>query len=125
MAISGLKFPLTVNEAGRHETVEEDEKIQQNIEAIANTSINERLMEPNMGTVGYRLLFRNINSTTATTIASLIQDAIVEQEPRVLARVTPGQEDFLSSEGSSLPININYRRKDLKQANSFIMEVGE
>ena len=125
MAISGLKFPLTVNEAGRHETVEEDEKIQQNIESIANTSINERFMEPNMGTVGYRLLFRNINSTTATTIASLIQDAIVEQEPRVLARVTPGDTSFVESEEASLPININYRRKDLKQANSFVMEVGE
>ena len=125
MAISGLKFPLTVNEAGRHETVEEDEKIQQNIESIANTSINERFMEPNMGTVGYRLLFRNINSTTATTISSLIQDAIVEQEPRVLARVTPGDTSFVESEEASLPININYRRKDLKQANSFVMEVGE
>lgn len=124
MAISGLKFPIKINSAGRFEVASEDDKIQQNIERITNTAIRERFMEPNMGTVGYSLLFRNATSNLVTTAVKLIKDAIVEQEPRVVADVRSlGTE---GSDGSTvLSVNVQYIRKDRRELGSFTMEVGE
>lgn len=124
MPISGLKFPLEITGAGRFSVIEEDNKLQQNIERITNTSIKERFMEPNMGTVGYSLLFRNVTSNSVSTAAKLIQDAIVEQEPRVVSSVQPlGTED--KNGNSRLAVSVQYIRKDKKEVNIFNVEVGE
>ena len=81
-------------------------------------------MEPNMGTVGYSLLFRNATSDLVTTAIILIKDAIVEQEPRVVSDVKSlGTE---TRDGSTvLAVNVQYIRRDKRELSGFTMEVGE
>lgn len=119
--ISGLKFPLTITSLGRFATTTEDDKIQQNLERIANTALRERWMEPNMGTVGYSALFRNVNNDTMNQIKKLVQEAINEQEPRVSAKIIGHGE----STTGKIYFDIYYVRRDIDQAGQLRIEVGE
>lgn len=111
MTLSGLKFPLQINSFGRFALATENEKIRQNLERIASTAIRERWYEPNMGTIGYDALFRALTAQTANQIATLVQEAINEQEPRVLAQVRAQKDQ--EREGK-LVLTVLYVRKDNK-----------
>jgi phage baseplate assembly protein W len=58
--LKGLSFPIKFSPRGSLTTSEGVDKIKENIKAIALTSLGERLMSPNVGTMGYTHLFRNM-----------------------------------------------------------------
>ena len=119
--ISGLAFPLEITSLGRFAIAEDDEKIKQNLRRIAATALRERWYEPNMGTVGYSLLFRNVDETKLLTIVKLVQDAIVEQEPRVQATVS--YEEDTTGSLSTMYIRIQYFRRDIQKFNEVLVEL--
>ena len=88
MAASGLRFPLTISGIGRFDTVSGLSKYVQNARRIINTIKRERFYEPNMGTTGYKLLFRNFNEQNGTIIANIFQESLNEQEPRAIWNVS-------------------------------------
>jgi phage baseplate assembly protein W len=120
MAISGLEFPLRISRNGAFAVVEENTKIRQNLERIANTALRERFYEPNMGSVGYKTLFRNQTESTASAIASLVAAAIAEQENRVVAKVA----SVTDSDEGTLELRIQYYRIDTREVDSFGIRVN-
>lgn len=94
--VKGLQFPLTFGPLGHFERASGIEKIKTNMATIILTSLEERLMEPQFGSVGMSMLFRNMSSTSYSLIRQIVADAIFNNEPRVLLKdviVTGGQKE--------------------------------
>lgn len=79
---SGIKFPFRFAGAGGVRLSEGAEKVASNLEAIAKTAINERLIRKNSGTVGYTAVLRNADEISRRAIRDLVREAIVRHEPR-------------------------------------------
>lgn len=119
MTISGLKFPLQVSSLGRFALSQDGDKFRQNLQCIASTALRERWYEPNMGTVGYQLLFRNV-ANSQSEIVNLLKTAFAQQEPRVVIR---GVRTELDDEGSGLHVIVTYIRKDIQVIEVFDFEL--
>jgi len=125
MTISGLKFPLEIVN-GRFAISEEKDKLEQNMRRIASTSVvKDRWYEPNMGSIGYSGLFLNADTTTMNSMSVDIQTAINEQEPRVIASVTPSIDESVDGK---IVFNVVYQRRERLDAsvtgfNSFKVEL--
>lgn len=124
MTISGLKFPLQIVN-GRFAIAVEEDKLEQNLRRIVSTTLfKDRWYEPNMGSVGYSAVFRNATVSTMNNMAADMKAAINEQEPRVIASVSP---DTIASTDGLLVFNITYQRRERLDASSglrtFTLEV--
>ena len=120
--IKGLSYPLQIGQSGRFLVKEEDDKIRQNLEQIANTSLRERFNEPNNGTVTFDALFRIEDANIRTTIVELLQNAFNQQEPRVICKVIEQRSRENTLEGK-LVFDVTYIRKDTRTAQRISIEV--
>lgn len=118
MGASGLKFPLTISGIGRFDTVDGLSKYVQNARRIINTIKRERFYEPNMGSTGYKLLFRNFNEQNGGIIANIFQESLNEQEPRALWRVSYVEETL----DGKVIFRIYYKAKNEEASDVFTEE---
>ena len=59
------------------------EDVQSSIEIILKTGIGERIMRPDFGAHMEKLLFEPLNLTLQTRMKSIVENALVQFEPRV------------------------------------------
>ncbi len=82
---TGWSFPPTFNSFNRHiEMVSEEQDIVQSLHILINTIPGERIMSPTYGCDLHRLVFDQLSPSLENEIKSLVSQAILEHEPRVI-----------------------------------------
>lgn len=81
--IKGFSFPFRVSPRGGMEESTGIEKIKGNLRALVLTALGERLMSPDVGTLGYNYLFSNIDSSEFVFLKQDIKSGIERGERRV------------------------------------------
>ena len=79
----GWHFPIVINSEEKIQQSEYERDIEQAIRIILGTAQGERVMRPDFGAGLKRLVFQPINTTTLAQIKHLVQDALVQWEPRI------------------------------------------
>jgi phage baseplate assembly protein W len=80
----GWKFPPTFEPTTRQtEMLTNEKSIHSSLEILMGTSMGERLMQPLFGTDLHPHVFKSGDESTATMIRLIIEDAIIEYEPRI------------------------------------------
>jgi len=82
--LKGLTFPLKFSPRGSLSTTEGVDKIKENIKAIVLTAINERVMNPGVGAMGYEYLMRNLTSQEASVLKHQLRLGIEAGESRIV-----------------------------------------
>lgn len=81
--LKGFSFPLTFNKRGSFSLTEGVDKIKENISAIILTALGERVMNPSVGSLGYREMFRNVGSAELSLLKHRLRLGIEAGEGRV------------------------------------------
>ena len=63
--------------------VSDEEDIAQSLYIILSTTPGERVMNPNFGCNLHAISFRSLDQTTRQEIVSMVEDAVLNYEPRV------------------------------------------
>jgi phage baseplate assembly protein W len=79
----GLAFPPAVNSKGALATVAYEEDIRQSIPIILSTNPGERVMRPDFGAGLRDFVFEPANTTTINRVATRVQEALIDFEPRI------------------------------------------
>ena len=74
--LKGLSFPLNFSSRGSFSTTSGMDKIKENIRALVLTSVGERVMNPNIGTMGKSHVFRNIDAQRLSLMKHHIKTGI-------------------------------------------------
>lgn len=82
--LKGLSFPLKFSPIGSLSTSEGIEKIKENIQAIVLTAVNERVMNPSIGAMGYEYLMRNLQEPEVSFLKHELRLGIESGESRVV-----------------------------------------
>ena len=83
-----------------------EEDIRQSLEILLSTALRERVMFPNYGCDLSSYLFAEIDHELITSLGSVISDAILLNEPRIVAELVEVIQD--SEENGLLLISITY-----------------
>jgi phage baseplate assembly protein W len=84
---TGWSFPPSFTNVGGDVVMTSDlEDILASLHILLSTSIGERLMQPTYGCNLSGLQFEPINSSLLTYIKGIVTDAILYDEPRILAK---------------------------------------
>ena len=67
--LKGLSFPLRFTKRGALAVTTGIDKIKENIRAIVLTTVGERLMRPNVGTLGQTAVFQNMDEGQISTLS--------------------------------------------------------
>lgn len=81
--LKGLSFPLRIGPRGSFIESTGIDKIKDNIKAIILTSMGERVMSPNVGSLGYLYLFKSIDSQGGQELQNYIRTGVELSESRV------------------------------------------
>ena len=124
LEVSGFAWPFRFGPLGHPNRKTQQGKIEQNIVGTALTAIGEHFREKGFGTIGYRAVFKNLNSTRLTYILGLVEDACIEFEPRVILGNLSWEkrEDY---EGSAIYITIPYKIRETGQTGVAEAKLGE
>lgn len=79
---SGIRFPFRFADAGGVRRASGADKVAANLEALAVTALQERLVRKNVGTVGYQAVLRNPDEMALRATRDLIRQAIAKYERR-------------------------------------------
>ncbi len=115
----GWGFPPTFDQStGSVGMLEREEDIASSLEILLSTALGERVMLPSYGCNLEELLFENLNTTTKTVIADLIETAILYHEPRIdVEKIT--LDPYRELEGIVL-IEITYRVRSTNSRFNFV-----
>jgi phage baseplate assembly protein W len=81
---TGWGFPPTFNnQSGTVETVSDEKDIFQSLNILLSTQLKERVMRSDYGCDLSALLYENITVTLLTKIKGIIENAILQYEPRI------------------------------------------
>jgi uncharacterized protein len=81
---TGWGFPPTFNShSGTVETVSDEKDIFQSLHILLSTQLKERVMRSDYGCDLSALLYENITITLLTKIKGIIENAILQYEPRI------------------------------------------
>ena len=81
---TGMKFPPQVNKAtGRFVTASLEESVKESVYLILMTQKTERFLRPQFGSTIMSYTFMDVNATNITIMKREVQEAILQQEPRV------------------------------------------
>jgi phage baseplate assembly protein W len=120
----GLKLPIEYD-SGRFSLVENSRKLNQNISNIVNTELLSRIMEPNMGSIAFKMLFRIPNPAIHTPILNKLKDSINTQEPRIRIDSILLKRQSDSERGNGiLYIEIIYTIKQTGEVEFTEVEIG-
>ena len=81
--LKGISFPLKFNKRGSLSVTEGMDKIKENIKAIIITGVGERVMNPSVGALGYKELFRNMDAAEVALLKYQLRLGIEAGEGRV------------------------------------------
>ena len=79
----GWTFPIQLDRRGRFSTTEGPAKIEEAIRLVIATRVGERVMRSRFGSEVPGLLFESATSATASSVATAIQRALGQWEPRI------------------------------------------
>jgi len=82
--ISGFSLPLKITKRGGFSRAIGIDKIKQNLKALVLTSMGDRVMNPNVGTLGYLYLFRNMNFEERNLLEVQLATQLERGEPSVV-----------------------------------------
>lgn len=82
--IKGFSFPFQFSPRGGVAESSNLDKIKANLNALILTSAGERLMRPNVGTMGDRLLYSNMTTAEIVMMKHNIKSGIEAGESRVV-----------------------------------------
>lgn len=82
--LKGLSFPLKFSPRGSLSTSEGIDKVKENIKAIVLTAVNERVMNPSIGAMGYEYLMRNLTPQETSILKHELRLGIEAGEGRVV-----------------------------------------
>jgi len=113
----GWKFPPTFDKtSGSVMLVSEEEDIKESLNILLSTKPGERIMIPEYGCNLQKMVFEGIGVSTITQIKSMIQDAILFFEPRIILENIEVSKD--SENDGLLLVNLVYTiRKTNKRSN--------
>lgn len=116
---TGWGFPPTFNnQKGRVETVSDEEDIYQSLHILLSTQLKERVMRSDYGCDLSVMLYENITITLLTKIKGIIQNAILNYEPRIdLLEVEFYTED---ANNGVVKIEIIYRIRVTNSRKNFV-----
>ncbi|RDU97549.1 GPW/gp25 family protein [Trinickia dinghuensis] len=81
----GWQFPPTFDKASAGvQMAEAEEDIRQSLRILFNTAPGERIMLPGYGCALQQHVFDLMNANTLTLLETLISDAVLRYEPRIL-----------------------------------------
>lgn len=123
--IQGFAWPFKFGSTGHANRSKGIKRLKQNLEAIALSEIGERYREKHIGTISYRMIFRNPNSTKLGLITALTQDAIIEQEPRVRLTKKITYKTRSTKSGTSLILLIPFEIRDTGDDDIAEAQLGE
>ena len=103
----GWKFPLQVTPGGKIAQAKYEQRIEESIYLILNTSKGERVMVPEFGCGIHDLVFAPNNAATLTVVVQTVREALVAYEPRI--DVLDVNAETAPEELNLLLIRINYR----------------
>lgn len=104
---TGWKFPVEFNAAsGEAEMITGEEDIQNSLEILFSTYTGERVMHPDYGSELSTFLFSPMNKSTLTYMESIVNDAILFNEPRVVVHSV--EIEPAASEQGLLHIKVSY-----------------
>lgn len=104
---TGWSFPPTFSKAGADvKMVSGVEDIHQSLQILLSTHLGERVMQEDYGCDLSYVLFEEIDQSLLNTLNSLISDAILYHEPRVIMDKLDISED--TDEPGRLLIQIEY-----------------
>jgi uncharacterized protein len=102
----GLSFPLRFGPLGHFERSSGADKINEQIQMLVLTSMGERAMNPDFGTLGVRAMFRNKTPSFISLMKQIINEAVAEHLPEI--SISDVSISDASDEGQ-LRVGINYR----------------
>lgn len=118
----GILFPFRFKYAGGVNKGDGIDKIKANLTALAYTSVNERPIRKEVGTVGYRQVFRPADDITHNLIRDLYRQAIVRFEPRIQVLTIKVSSDQ-DSDGMHVFIDVNFLFKTTGETSSLTVTV--
>lgn len=81
---AGWAFPPVFTQGGADvRLVSDEEDIQQSLEIILSTGINERIMQEDFGAELSDFLFEEMDQSLINGIESTVSDALINHEPRI------------------------------------------
>jgi phage baseplate assembly protein W len=81
---TGWSFPPTFSRfSASVDMVSNNQDIQESLWVLFSTSLGERIMLPQYGTQIWRMVFRNPTNTLMTQLKEMVQQAILNWEPRI------------------------------------------
>lgn len=113
----GWKFPPSFDRStGSIILVSEEEDIEESLYILLSTKPGERIMLPEYGCDLHQMVFEAIDATLITQMQSLIKNAILNFEPRIILENIDIRPD--ENTDGLLLINVSYKvRKTNKRSN--------
>ncbi len=104
---TGWSFPPAFTQGGKDvEMVSGTDDIQQSLQILLSTQLGERVMQDEFGCNLDYVLFEEVDQSLVNTLTSMITDAILYYEPRImLDKLDVSQDDI---EQGLLLISISY-----------------
>ena len=102
----GWGFPVTFSKASKQVVMlEAEEDVKNSIEVLLQTTLGERIMQPEFGASLEQHVFDSISTSFRTFITEQIRIAIVKNEPRAELITVEYEEDIT---GGKIDLLINY-----------------
>lgn len=102
----GWSFPVTFSKTSRQVVMlEAEEDVKNSIEILLQTTLGERIMQPEFGASMDQHVFDSISTSFRTFITEQIRIAIVKNEPRAELITVEYEEDIT---GGKIDLLINY-----------------
>lgn len=117
--ISGISFPFKFSNLGGVAAVSGEDKIKSNLRALVLSSVNERLIRKQVGSIGYSKVFRNITDIGDEIVETLVGEAIAKFERRIKVKEL-SLYTIEDSGGVEVHLKITYFRK-----NGLLLDVAD
>lgn len=118
--LKGLSFPLRFTKRGALAVTTGIDKIKENIRAIVLTTVGERLMRPNVGTLGQTVVFQNMDEGQISTLSFHLKSGIELGESRVIVLdLDISQQD----QDGRLVVNIMFKLDTQTEYEDLVIEI--
>jgi phage baseplate assembly protein W len=115
----GWGFPPSFDvDAGDVQMVEAEEDIRQSLRILFSTQRGERIMLPLYGSALETFVFGGMDSTLQTHMKSVIEDAILNYEPRIILEGIDVQDD---PSAGVLRITLSYLVRQLNSRSNVVI----
>lgn len=114
---SGWGFPVGAR-GGELRQASGADSIEQSIRLILETAKGERVMRPDFGCGIHEYVFETIDTSTQTLIATTVEDALIEWEPRIEVLGVSVSTDRIES--GELNIGIEYRIRRTNEERNLV-----